>query len=127
MKHNQNRAGYAMLLVLAFIVFFFSLLAIGSSHLSTLLRAQTVQKERTRCDEGSTTAVARGLALLETGYPSTSPYVCGVTLTTSDGDLSFTVTFTYLGSNKWTVNARPTAVGEYPTTMPAQFTSQTPP
>jgi len=127
MKHQQNRAGYAMLLVLAFIVFFFSLLAIGSSQLSSFLRSQTVQKERTRCDEGSTTAVARGLALLETGYPATSPYVCGVTLTTSDGDLQFTVTFTYLGSNKWTVNARPTAVGEYPATMPAQFTSQTPP
>jgi hypothetical protein len=127
MTNKQDRAGYAMLLVLAFIVFFFSLLAIGSGQLSSLLRSQTVQKQRTHCDEGSTTAVARGLALLETGYPATSPYVCGVTLTTSDGDFQFTVTFTYLGSNKWTVNARPTAVGEYPAAMPAQFTSQTPP
>lgn len=127
MTHKQNRAGYAMLLVLAFIVFFFSLLAIGSGQLSSLLRSQTVQKQRTRCDEGSSTAVARGLALLETGYPATNPYVCAVTLTTSDGDLQFTVTFTYLGSNKWTVNARPTVVGEYPAAMPAQFTSQTPP
>src|SRR5262249_31922255 len=110
-----------------FVVFFFSLLAIGSSQLSSLLRAQTVQKERTRCDEGSTTAVARGLALLETGYPSTSPYVCGVTLPPSDGDLAITVTFTYLGSNKWNVYARPTEVGEYPTAMPSQFTSQTAP
>ena len=116
MKYKHNRAGYAMLLVLAFMVFFFSLLAIGSGQLSSLLRSQTVQKQRTRCDEGSSTAVARGLALLETGYPATNPYVS-----------QFTVTFTYLGSNKWTVNARPTAVGEYPAAMPAQFTSQTPP
>jgi len=127
MKHKHNRAGYAMLVVLAFIVFFFSLLAIGTGQLSSLLRSQTVQKETTRCDEGSTTAVARGLALLETGYPGTSPYSCGVTLSTSEGNLPFTVTFTYLGSTKWTVNARPTAVGEFPTAMPAQFTSQTPP
>jgi len=127
MKHKHNRAGYAMLIVLAFTVFFFSLLAIGSSQLSSLLRSQTVQRETARCDEGSTTAVARGIALLETGYPATSPYACGVTLSTSDGNLPFTVTFMYFGSNKWTVNARPTVIGELPPAMPAQFTSQTPP
>ncbi|HTQ39101.1 MAG TPA: hypothetical protein VMJ32_08730 [Pirellulales bacterium] len=127
MKHKQHRAGYAMLIVLAFIVFFFSLLAIGASQLSSLLRSQTVQQEMTSCDEGSTTAVARGLALLETGYPATSPYVCGVTLSTSSGNLPFTVTMTYLGSSKWTVNAHPTSVGEITTPIPAQFTSQTPP
>lgn len=127
MKHKSNRSGYAMLAVLAFIVFFFSLLAVGTSQLSGLLRSQTVQAERTLCDAGSTTAVARGLALLETGYPEASPYSCGVTLTTPNGNSPFTVTFTYLGSNKWTVNAHPTALGEITTPMPAQFTSQTPP
>ena len=127
MKQKPDRAGYAMLLVLAFLVLFFSLLAMAYSQLASSLRAETVRAQQTQRDEGSVHALARGLALLETGYPPSSPYACGVTMTTSTGAHPFTVTFTLEAGGTWSVQSAPTAAGENPDPMPVEFTSQSPP
>lgn len=127
MTHKSERAGYAMLVVLAFLVFFFSLLAMVYSQLASSLRAETVRAQQLQRDEGSLHAVARGLALLETGYPSTDPFVCGVTIDTSTGSHPFTVTFASEVGGTWSVHSAPTAVGENPQAMPLEFISQTPP
>jgi hypothetical protein len=127
MKHKPNRAGYAMLLVLAFLVVFFSLLAMTYSQLASSLRVEAVRAKQLQREEGSLHALARGLALLETGYPSTDPYVCGVTIDTSTGSHSFTVTFASEGGGAWSLHSAPTAVGQNPEAMPLEFTSQSPP
>ena len=66
-------------------------------------------------------AVARGMSLLETGLPPTSPYECAVTITTSTGDRDFTVTFTLETGTTWEVEAVPGVVFPAPPTMPAVF------
>ena len=82
--------------------------------------ARTLQSRR---DEGSIQALARGLALLETGFPPSDPYMGGVIINTSTGPRSFTVTFASEGGNNWSVLSTPTAANENPPTMPSTFAS----
>lgn len=124
---KTNRNGYAMLLVLAFAASFFSLLALTAGQLSSSILAETARANQLQRDEGSLQAVARGLALLETGYPATSPYFCGVTLNTTTGSHTYTVKFLREATTQWSVSATPTADGENPTAMPLVFSSPTPP
>lgn len=126
-RQKSNRYGYAMLLVIAFVASFFSLLALACSQLSSSILAETARAQQLQRDEGSVHAAARGLALLETGYPPSTPYVCGVTLNTSTGSHPFTVTFVRESSTQWSVKAAPTQEGQTPVAMPLVFSSQTPP
>lgn len=113
-----------MLIVLAFVTLSLSLLAMACSQLSSSILIQTARTQQLQRDEGSIHAVARGLALLETGYPPTNPYVCGVTIDTSTGSHPFIVTFEFDAPNRCSVTAAP---GENLATMPLVFTSQSPP
>ena len=79
-----------------------------------------------QCDEGSLHALAHAIHLLETGLPPTSPYVCGVTITTCNGPCGFTVTFTSDDQTTWSVDSRPTQAGENPSPMPADFAPTSP-
>lgn len=126
-RHQCERAGYAMLIVLAFVTLFVSVLAIACSQLSSSILTETVRTKHLQRDEGSLHALARGLALLETGYPPSNPYVCGINVDTSLGPRAFTLTFTLDGPNQWTVRAAPTSDLESPPTAPLLFTSQSPP
>jgi hypothetical protein len=126
-RHQPNRHGYAMLLVLAFAVFFFSLLAMACSQLSSSILAETARIQQTQRDEGSVRAVGRALALLETGYPPTNPYSCGVSIDTSAGSRPFTVTFVLNEPQNWSVTAAPAEAGENPPAMPLMFTDLVPP
>ena len=121
MTRRPARRGYAMVIVLVFIVLFFSLWSVAYRQTAAALRAESVQSNRVRRDEGTTQALARGLALLETGVPPSNPYVRGVTVNTSTGSRRFTVTFTTAGTNTWSVQAVPTAAGTNPATMPSMF------
>jgi hypothetical protein len=121
---SPRRGGFAMLLALVFLVLFLSLWSLAYRQVASVLRIETARSTRIRRDEGCTRAVARGLALLETGYPPTTPYSCGVTLTTSAGARDFTVTFTLEGGSNWSVAATP---GTSTIPMPAQFTQTAPP
>ncbi|HEV3022013.1 MAG TPA: hypothetical protein VGX76_06085 [Pirellulales bacterium] len=121
MKHNPKRPGYAMLLVLAFVLLMTLSLALAYGQLATLLRTETARAQQIQRDEGSTVAAANGLALLETGFPPSSPYACDVTINTSTGATSFTVTFTSQGANVWTVNSAPSTPGDGNPPMPSTF------
>ncbi len=127
MRRQHNRSGYAMLLVLAFLVIFFSLLSLAFSQLAALVRAETVRANESQRDQGSAPALARALALLETGYPPSNPYACGATVDTPTGPSEYTVTFSSPAAGSWTIHVTPTADGESPAPMPLLFTSQTPP
>ena len=116
-----------MLLVLAFLVLFFSLLSLAYSQLGSLIRAKTVRAQELHRDQGSLPALGRALALLETGYPPASPYVCGVVIDTPTGSTAYTVTMTSQGGTNWSVHVAPTAVNESPLPMPVLFTSTSPP
>lgn len=127
MKRKHHRPGYAMLLVLAFLVIFFALLSLAGSQLAALVRAETVRSNESQRDLGSVPALARALTLLETGYPPSNPYVCGATIDTPTGPSQYTVTFSSAATGNWTVHVAPTAEYESPAPMPLVFTAQTPP
>jgi hypothetical protein len=110
-----------MLMVILFLVLMFSLLSLGYSQLGSALRAEAARAQQVQRDEGTIPVLAMALALLETGLPPVSPYVCGTSVTTSTGTFAFTVTFTSLGNNTWSVQSSPTAVGDSPQPMPNSF------
>jgi hypothetical protein len=119
---NTRRSGYALLLVLLFVVLLLSLYSLAYRTIAASLRVETARSLVNRRDEGSVQAAARGLSLLETGLPPTDPYACGVTIETSRGPRSFTVTFTSeAGPTAWSVAAAPTPDDQDPPPMPATF------
>jgi hypothetical protein len=123
MKRAIKRPGYAMLLVLVFLIMMTSLLALAYGELASVLHIEMVRTQQIQRDSGSTQAVASALALLETGFPPTSPYTCDVTINTSTGASSFTVIFTSQGGNIWSVNSAPSVSGDGNPPMPTTFGS----
>jgi hypothetical protein len=117
----RTRHGYAMTLVLIFIVLFLALLGVVYRELAGTLRIESLHSLEVQRDTGSVHALARGLALLESGLPPTNPYACGVTIETPGGPLAFTVTFTTQDGVTWQVCSAPTAPGEAPPPMPGVF------
>lgn len=126
MKPHKSRSGFALMLVLVFIVLFLAMLGVACRQTAAALRIESVRTLQTQRDEGSLHALAKGLALLETGLPPADPYICGVDISTSTGVRSFTVTFASEGAGAWSVNSVPTAEGDFPTPMPAMFMPITP-
>jgi hypothetical protein len=116
-----GRRGYAMLLVCVFILLFLSLVGVGWRRMASALRVASVHSTQVLRDEGSVHALAQAMHLLETGLPPSSPYVCGTTINTSQGLRSYTVTITAESPPNYSVNARPSLVGETPTPMPTDF------
>jgi hypothetical protein len=112
-----------MLLVLVFIATTFLLFAMAHRQMDAALRLETARVHRDDRDQGSVQAVARGLTLLETGLPPTSPYVCCVAIGTPPDDRLYTVTFTLTGEDTWSVHAAPTQWPDNPPSMPAMFTN----
>lgn len=115
-----------MLLVLAFIVLLLSLWSVAYRHTAAALRIESARSLAVQRDEGSLHALARGLALLETGVPPTDPYACGVTIETSSGPRSMTITFGSEGAGNWSVSSRPTQPNEYPPPIPVSFVPPVP-
>lgn len=110
-----------MLIVLVFFALLMTMASVSQRQITSALRIERARDHVRNRDEGSTRAVAMGLELLETGLPPTSLYVCGVTLDTSLGPRSFTVTFSDQSGGAWTIEGRPTLFGENPDAMPASF------
>jgi hypothetical protein len=123
MRKKSPRNGYALVL---------SFYSLSQRQMGAMLRMETVRTLQRGRDEGCIQALGRGLDLLETGSPPASPYVCGVTIETSTGPRSFTVTFGQEGFDaegkpKWSVRAVPTGSSETPQPMPPRFIPATPP
>jgi hypothetical protein len=121
MKAAAARQGYAMVLTLLFVVLMLSVYGVAHRQIAAALRVETVRAAQARRDEGTLAALARGLALLETGVPPSDPFTCGVTLNTSVGPRSFTLTFASEGIDHWSVHAAPTAEGADPPAPPSSF------
>jgi hypothetical protein len=110
-----------MVLVLVFIALMLCLYGVAYRHVASAVRIESTRALQARRDEGSLHALALGLARLETGVPPSSPYVGGVTLDTSTGQRSFTLTFTLEGGDTWTVGVAPTGPVEDPDPLPESF------
>ena len=115
------RRGYAMVLVLMFIVLFLALLGVVYRDLSGSLRIESLHALEQRRDEGTIAALARALALLESGLPPANPYACSVTIDTSAGPQAFTVAFASEDGVTWQVQSSPTVAGQTAPPMPAYF------
>ena len=129
MNAKSPRRGYAMVLVLVFIALLLTFYSVAYRQIAAALRVDKARMIQRQFDEGALRALARGLALLETGEPLPSPpavddfYECGTTIETSGGQQHFTVKFTFLGvesgKNKWKVTATPDESSiPMPTTFP---------
>jgi hypothetical protein len=110
-----------MVMALLFIALLLSIYSVACRQVGATLRIETARALQQQRDEGSVQALARALALLETGLPPQGPYVCAVTIDTSTGQRSFTVTFASEGGNNWSVHAAATQPAENPDPMPASF------
>ena len=126
MKRPHARSGYAMMLVLVFIVLFLGLLGVALRQTAAALRIESVRAMQIQRDEGSLHALARGLALLETGVPPADPYICGIDISTSSGLRSYTVTFESEGGENWAVRSTASDAGDVLQPMPASFIPEPP-
>jgi len=118
------RRGYALALVLVFVLLFLSLLGVAYRHLAASLRVESACVAQAQRDEGAVRAAARAVTLLETGLPPTSPYVGGLTLNTPAGPRSYTITFTAEGGNNWSIQVTPTPSGQSVPSLPITFAGQ---
>ena len=122
------RRGYAMIIVVIFIVLFSALLGVVFRELAGALRIETLHTLEVQRDTGSIVALAQALTLLQTGVPPTSPYVCYTTIGASPNSQNFIVTFSSSDSTTpqqhWKVNVSPpiTSGGSLPPQqMPASY------
>jgi hypothetical protein len=113
-----------MLMALVFIALLLSIYSVAYRQVAAALRIETARTLQRQRDEDSLQALARGLALLETGLPPEDPYVCAVTIGTSTGEHSFTVTFASEAEGHWSVHAAPTHPPNSPEPMPASFAAE---
>ena len=105
------RRGYAVILALFFVLLFTAMLGVLVRCAATTLRIESDRAARSRYDQGTVPAMARALALLETGLPPQDPYVCCVTIDTPGGPRSFAVTFTGDDGGAWRVHSEPAVTG----------------
>ena len=121
MTHPHSRAGYALLLVLAFITVLSSTYGLASLHLANAVRVETSRVTLDDRNQGALQATAMMLTLFQTGKPPTNPYTCAVTVATPAGSRKITVIASSSSSDRWTITARPTLPNESPPSAPSSF------
>jgi hypothetical protein len=92
MRIRRRRRGYAMVAVVMFVLVFLGLWTVAARQISSMLRVEQARAKRIARDAAalpSRQALAQALAALESGFPPTNPYVCLVTV----GSTEFAVTF----------------------------------
>ncbi len=105
-RKRSNRRGYAMMLVLAFLVLFLAMLGAAWRQAGSIVRIETLRSVQARRDGGAMLAAVKGIHYLEDTPSPSSPQVFIV-----DGfSNTFTVTFTQDPDDPtlWTVKAAPT-------------------
>ena len=119
------RRGYAMILVLLFLVLFMAVLGVACRELAAVIRTVSVQTVQSDRNQGTLQAAAMAVALLETGLPPTSPYACLAVVNTPTGPQPICVTWTLQAGTTWSISATPASPDEVLAPMPR--TLATPP
>jgi hypothetical protein len=120
-RSSAGRDGYALILVMVFIVLLLAFLMVAYRSIASAVRIESVRTTQVACDEGSIHAMAKAMALLETGLPPSTLYICAVTIATPAGPRPYTVTYTLEGGTTWSVHAAATSPDETPPLMPTTF------
>lgn len=107
----DSRRGYALMLVLVFLMLLVSLLGLTYQQIAAVLRVESYRSRQTLSDQGCLGAAAQALAQLESGPPPTDPYVFAATVETSLGTRYYTVTIASEGTNLWAVQVSPGVAG----------------
>jgi hypothetical protein len=105
-RRPSRRGGYALMLVIVFLVIFLALLGTAWRHVASVLRVETVRAIQTRRDQGCLLAVIKGMHYLEDTATPSSPQEFAI-----DGfSNTFTVTFEQDSGDPtiWTIKAVPT-------------------
>jgi hypothetical protein len=118
---RSPRRGYALMMVLVFLVLFLAILGVCYRHIAAMLRVESVNQTRTVYDEDCIAALARAMALLESGLPPSNPFVCGATQTTSIGTKTMKVAFSLQEDGLWQVRVSPAQSDEKLPPMPETF------
>ena len=120
-RKRTQRQGYAMLTVTIFVTLMLTFFGVSQKYLGEAVRIEDARIRTRDRDEGAVHALAAACDLLETGLPPSNPYICATTINTSTGARSFTVTFSSLGLNVWSIQVVPTSPTDSPTPMPVTF------
>jgi hypothetical protein len=103
-RRPSARRGYALLLVIVFLVLFLAMLGIAWRQVASVLRVETVRATQARRDQGCLLAAVKAMHELERDPTMTSPQDFLI------GDFgTFTVTFEKDTSTPpiWTITAKP--------------------
>jgi len=89
-QHPSHRRGYALLLVMVFVVLFTAVLGVAWRRVISALRIEHVSEVRKQCDQGSIQVLAKAMQVLETRLCRNTP-----TATKLNGSDSSTITYGY--------------------------------
>jgi len=109
-RKPSARRGYALILVIVFLVIFLAMLGTAWRQVASVLRVETIRAVQTRRDQGCLLAAVRGIHYLEETTTPSSPQEFII-----DGfSNTFTVTFVQdpADTTIWTVKAVPTPTPE---------------
>ncbi len=121
MRKRASTGGYALVLVLVFMVLLLSLSGLAFRHIGAALRIESIRAAQDIRDEGSVQALALAMALLGTGPPPSDPYECGVTIETAAGPRTFAITMLSEGESQWAVQSAPAQADAALLPMPETF------
>lgn len=123
---RRKRSGFVLILVLALLVLLLASWGVSVRQTGILLRLESARAAQIDSTDPVAIALARGIALLETGTPEgqpgwvaqTSTYACTTTVDSISGSQSFNVSFKRQASGNWLVQALPGTSGNV---MPGSF------
>lgn len=80
-SRNPRRRGFAMVLVLVFVTLIFGTWGVAARYTTSMIRIEQARASRVRRDAArlpALSALARGIAALEVGFPPSSPHTCSI-------------------------------------------------
>ncbi len=110
-----------MLTVLIFVALMLTFFSICHRYSAEAVRIETARSQMRQRDEGAIHATAAALDLLETGRPPVDPYSCHMTVDTLLGPKKFTVTFTAIAPNDYSIHTAPSSPMDSSPPMPSNF------
>lgn len=120
-RRGRSRVGYAMPAVLVTLVMGFGMWALLYHGASESVNHQQARVLRAYRELWTAPAMARGLYLLETGDPPSSPYTCKVSVTRDGVTQYFLLTYQNGSGTLWSVDCEPTTEDDPAPDAPSEF------
>jgi hypothetical protein len=130
MRVRPRRRGYAMVIVVVFVLGFLGLWTVAARQIGSMLRVEQARAKRIARDAAalaSRQALAQAMAALEIGYPPMNPYTCLVMAGSTEFAVTFQIDPDTGDPADWLVTASTTIDPGLPALDPAQFEAVPPP